>query len=368
MFKGMLGLPQRVASVVRVSRPPTIPRAPFQSPLTLQGFYRNPGSFAQSIVDQLVSGVIDFSSVAYLTSPVSNRKISLPSPPSVTAAFPFYTQHRRYFSRFAASEPSILDKFREGNLRFRQEFFPEGGNLETYPQGMSEEFLAARIVASQEKSSQLYKKLQNGQQPDVLIIGCVDSRVPVELVLGVEPGKALVVRNVANIVPPCEKEGGQHGVSAALQFAVKNQKIKHIIILGHHACGGMGALLGDDGLPSAEEEDFLLPWVRIASKAKARTFLEMPHASRATQIIQCGQFSLENSLENLLTFKFVREAVQTGQLSLLAWNFNFKTGAAEEIAHSETNPHRPDAVDLLYTSTRKLIKTVQLSQMPPLLG
>ena len=82
-----------------------------------------------------------------------------------------------------------------------------------------------------------------GQGPKTLIIGCSDSRVDPAIISSASPGEIFVVRNVANLVPPFEKGGGHHGVSAAIEFAVVNLQVETIIILGHRQCGGIRALL-----------------------------------------------------------------------------------------------------------------------------
>src|SRR5580692_1641073 len=79
-----------------------------------------------------------------------------------------------------------------------------------------------------------YQKLaETGQQPEVMVIGCCDSRVSPEVIFDSHPGELFVVRNVANLVPPYSPSGFTHGVSAALEFAVQTLKVKHIIVLGH---------------------------------------------------------------------------------------------------------------------------------------
>src|ERR1700733_11608814 len=77
----------------------------------------------------------------------------------------------------------------------------------------------------------------DGQGPKTLIIGCSDSRADPAIMVGASPGELFVVRNVANLVPPFEKGGGYHGVSAAIEFSVVNLKVENIIILGHRQCG-----------------------------------------------------------------------------------------------------------------------------------
>src|SRR5580692_7668125 len=89
-----------------------------------------------------------------------------------------------------------------------------------------------------------YRELaEAGQSPEVMVIGCSDSRVSPEVIFDARPGELFVVRNVANIVPPCEPDTHAHGVSAALEFAVVALRVKHIVVLGHAHCGGVKAFV-----------------------------------------------------------------------------------------------------------------------------
>src|SRR3990167_777574 len=98
----------------------------------------------------------------------------------------------------------------------------------------------------------------HGQQPEVMIIACCDSRVDPALILQCEPGELFVVRNVANIVPPYEPDNGYHGTSAALEFGICYLQVKHLIILGHSQCGGIEALKNKSKL---KQNDFITNWV-----------------------------------------------------------------------------------------------------------
>ena len=87
--------------------------------------------------------------------------------------------------------------------------------------------------------NELFSQLKNGQQPKTLVISCSDSRVDPSLLTGAEPGDLFVIRNVANLVPPYEPDARYHGVSAALEYAVCQLQVEHIIVLGHSQCGGI---------------------------------------------------------------------------------------------------------------------------------
>src|SRR3546814_13777366 len=88
---------------------------------------------------------------------------------------------------------------------------------------------------------------ETGERPQIRVIGCVDSRVSPEVIFDASPGELLVVRNVANLVPPYEPgRDSQHGTSAALEFGVQALRVKHIVVLGHAFCGGISAFADDN--------------------------------------------------------------------------------------------------------------------------
>src|ERR1700754_1263258 len=98
-------------------------------------------------------------------------------------------------------------------------------------------FATQRLPTEQSRYRELSER---GQSPEVMVIGCCDSRVSPEVIFDAEPGELFVVRNVANIVPPYAPDGAAHGVSAALEFGVQVLRVKHIVVLGHAQCGGVG--------------------------------------------------------------------------------------------------------------------------------
>ena len=85
-----------------------------------------------------------------------------------------------------------------------------------------------------------YKRLaEEGQRPRAMIISCCDSRVHVTAIFGADQGEFFIHRNIANLVPPYEPDGQQHGTSAAIEYAVTALKVAHIVIVGHSSCGGV---------------------------------------------------------------------------------------------------------------------------------
>lgn len=189
-----------------------------------------------------------------------------------------------------------------------------------------------------EAAPALFDALRAGQHPQTLLIGCSDSRVDPGLLLGSDPGDLFTVRNVANLVPPCnETESGRlHGVSAAIQFAVEQLQVARIIVMGHSGCGGIRALLArpeSNGAAAASGQDFIGPWVRIAAPARRMVEQTLPDASPEQRQHACEQAAILVSLRNLDSFPFVREACERGALTLHGWYFDLAAGAL--LAYSE---------------------------------
>ncbi|MFT5702750.1 MAG: carbonic anhydrase [Rickettsiales bacterium] len=175
---------------------------------------------------------------------------------------------------------------------------------------------------------QLYQDLKNGQSPKILVIACSDSRVDPAIILNCKPGDLFVVRNVANLVPPFTNDGGYHGTSAALEFGVLGLGIKHIIILGHSSCGGIQALVEDSSQIKAE--NFISKWMEIAKPALQKTIQNYPSKNLGEKVGACAKFALIDSLNNLLTFPWIKNKVEDGNLSVRSWYFNIDSGVIEE--------------------------------------
>jgi carbonic anhydrase len=173
-----------------------------------------------------------------------------------------------------------------------------------------------------------YRKLATGQAPKTLVIGCSDSRVDPAIITSAEPGDLFVVRNVANLVPPYEKGGGLHGVSAAIEFAVVSLKVEHVVVLGHRACGGIRALV--TGL-HGDSESFVDRWVTIARPAHFRAIAAHPKADQEELCRHCELEAIKISIENLRTFPFVRQAEQERGMTLIGAYFDIESGNLMEL-------------------------------------
>lgn len=173
------------------------------------------------------------------------------------------------------------------------------------------------------KNHTFERLVKQGQRPKALVIACSDSRVDPSIIMNCEPGDLFVVRNVANLVPPCEDNAGYHGTSAAIEFAIKQLKLRHIIVLGHSLCGGIRALVENVEL---NQEGFIHNWMGLAQRAREEAMRHHAHDSLDQQADACCQYAIMHSLENLLTFPWIQERVTQKELFLHGWYFNLADG------------------------------------------
>ncbi|AGA65223.1 Carbonic anhydrase [Liberibacter crescens BT-1] len=175
-----------------------------------------------------------------------------------------------------------------------------------------------------------FHALADRQTPEIMIISCCDSRVAPETIFNCEPGEIFVVRNVANIVPPYQPDSYHHSTSAAIEFAVQELCVKHIIIMGHAGCGGIRALLNPENKPLSPG-DFIGQWMDIlrpiAEQVKIDNSIEKQEKVEKISII--------NSLNNLRSFPWIREREQKNLLHLHGVWFDISSGKLR-ILDSET--------------------------------
>ena len=177
-----------------------------------------------------------------------------------------------------------------------------------------------------EATPSLYRNLRDGQHPSTLLVGCCDSRVDPAMLLGCDPGDIFTVRNVANLVPPADRDQGHHGVLAAIQFAVEQLAVSRIIVLGHAQCGGIRALM-DRPARSDGDPDYLNRWMDIAEPARRRSARDASGIWLSTRWRACEQASILISLRNLEALPCVGRRVAAGDLTLHGWYFDLVAGA-----------------------------------------
>lgn len=159
-----------------------------------------------------------------------------------------------------------------------------------------------------------FKKLASvGQNPSTMVISCCDSRVHVTSIFGADEGEFFIHRNIANLVPPYSPDGEHHGTSAAIEYATKELKIQHLIVLGHSDCGGIksGHNLHTDKLNPAHE--FINKWLSILQPAFKNI---SKNISEKKQIQQLEEESIKNSINNLFSFPYIKQTVKNKNLSI----------------------------------------------------
>ncbi|MHB0772231.1 carbonic anhydrase [Bradyrhizobium sp. 5.13L] len=194
----------------------------------------------------------------------------------------------------------------------------------TFPKHLLEgykAFATQRLPTEQTRFRELSVK---GQSPEVMVIGCCDSRVSPEVIFDVGPGELFVVRNIANLVPVYQPDGTAHGVSAALEYAVTVLKVKHIVILGHAQCGGIRAFV--DKIEPLTPGDFIGKWMQMFIKP-GEVVEQRQHETMGQFVERIEKAAVFRSLENLMTFPFVRKAVDSGQMQTHGAYFGVAEGS-----------------------------------------
>ena len=167
-----------------------------------------------------------------------------------------------------------------------------------------------------------YKRLaEEGQNPRVMVISCCDSRVHVTAILGSDAGEFFIHRNVDNLVPPFSPDSDHHGTSAAVEYAVTNLHVSHIIVLGHSNCGGVNGYhdMCSGIAPDLEKKSsFVGRWMDILRPGYER----IDHSqSKEEQLRALEHEGVIVSMENLMSFPFVHDAVAAEMLSIHGlWN------------------------------------------------
>lgn len=187
---------------------------------------------------------------------------------------------------------------------------------------------------------------RDGQHPQVMVVGCCDSRVSPQLITDAAPGDLFVIRNVAALVPPYVPDGRPAGVSSALEFGVKGLEVGHIVVLGHAMCGGVRSLMEyGDADPRFE---FLGRWVGLLAEAREEVMRLATEAEPALRARHAEQASVLVSLRNLMTYPWIAERVAADRLALHGWYFDFTRGVllAAETPHGpfrQIDPTQPPA-------------------------
>ena len=193
-----------------------------------------------------------------------------------------------------------------------------------FPQTLLEGYRTFRRQRLPTEQSRYRELSERGQSPEVMVIGCCDSRVSPEVIFDAKPGELFVVRNIANLVPVYAPDGGTHGVSAALEYAVQVLRVKHIVVLGHAQCGGIRAFI--DGKAPLSPGDFIGKWMSMFVKP-GEIVEQRAHESMQDFATRIEKAAVLRSLENLMTFPCVEILASRGKLTLHGAYFGVAEGS-----------------------------------------
>lgn len=205
--------------------------------------------------------------------------------------------------------------------------------MSSFPEKLADRFRRFKLRHFVPNADHYEELARYGQNPEVMVISCSDSRVDPETIFTAMPGELFVVRNVANLVPPYETGGKFHGVSTAIEFAVLNLRVKHLIIMGHSSCGGVKAAL-DQSAAIQTEAMFISRWMSMLDEARLRVVSAHQMAPQAEKLRLLELEGIKTSIRNLRTFPFILEAEDKGRLSLHGAYFEIATGTLSVLNHS----------------------------------
>ncbi|WP_411025826.1 carbonic anhydrase, partial [Salmonella sp. s57402] len=172
-----------------------------------------------------------------------------------------------------------------------------------------------------DKHPERFEELKHGQSPKFLVFACSDSRVCPSRVLDFKPGEAFMTRNIANMVPEFNQLR-YSGVGAVIEYAVGTLGVENIVVIGHSRCGGIEALMKLDEhepLPT----DFVHDWIKIGLPAKRQVLMDFPDKPFEEQCQICEREAVNVSLNNLLTYPYVKTRVEERKLKLMGGHYDF---------------------------------------------
>lgn len=174
----------------------------------------------------------------------------------------------------------------------------------------------------------LYESLKKRQEPHTLLITCTDSRVVPNLITNSLPGDLFVIRNMGNIVPPYLGKdkgirGGYLATTSGIEYALSILGIKNVIICGHSDCGACSAIY--EPPKNLESTPYVKKWIELLEPVKQKVDLLKP-SSKAKRAWLMEQMNIEHQLENLMTYPFVEERFDRGELSVYGWYYIIETG------------------------------------------
>lgn len=175
-----------------------------------------------------------------------------------------------------------------------------------------------------------YDDLAQAQHPKIMVVACSDSRVDPTIVFDSGPGEIFVLRNIANLVPPLDEIHGQSSVAAALEFAINVLKIEDLVVFGHVRCGGIAASLAqthDQKSNDGPRLEHVATWMEMINPARDLVLKAAEIHPDIDRHRALEQGAVRLSLDNLMTYPFVKKAVSSKSLRLHGMIFDVADGS-----------------------------------------
>ncbi len=204
------------------------------------------------------------------------------------------------------------------------------GHIRTLPTYMAQRYAGWKSTAFHDNETWFRHLAAEGQHPRAMVISCCDSRVHPTQIFGAQEGDFFVHRNIASLVPPCAPDGQYHGTSAAIEYAVTALKVAHIVVMGHSLCGGVKGChdMCSGQAPALEDPNsFVGRWIDILRPGFDRVKDIKDDAERVARL---EREAVLVSLENLMTFPFVKQAAEADALTLHGLWTDIGSGTLEQ--------------------------------------
>ena len=183
----------------------------------------------------------------------------------------------------------------------------------------------------------LKESVIHGQHPEILFIGCSDSRVTPDLMLNTKPGDMFILRNVGNFVAPFKKDEDFHGSAAAIEYAVSVLNVKEIIVCGHSHCGACRSLYDYDDIPNDDSLIHVKTWLKLGMKAKERTLKNKKFSTEQEMYRATERNSIRHQLDNLLTYPEIKKRLEEKRIKIHGWYYSIETGEIDFYDKEEDN-------------------------------
>lgn len=189
-----------------------------------------------------------------------------------------------------------------------------------------------------EANREYFENLGREQNPHTLFIGCSDSRVVPSLITQTSPGELFIIRNIANLVPVYRESVEYLATTSAIEYAVLVLNVTNIIVCGHSNCGGCASLY------ETPEKMAAIPhtrhWLELALPVKEKVLKIVGDSDPAAREWMTEQINVVEQLGHLMTYPYIKERVDQGQIKLIGWHYIIPTGNIYEY-HRETEEFEP---------------------------